>query len=119
MKKLSFVLFLMLSTNFFAQADITGKWDTKNENNSKVTITEKNGVCTGVVVATDNKDIPIGRIILKDLKYDDGAWHGEVYSSAREKWYDAEVTKKGNTLEVVVSVLFITKTFEWVKMGNN
>ena len=111
--------FLVLVISFFsfalaAQADITGKWET-GEDNTIVEITEKDGVYKGEIFSSDKEGEEIGRQMIKDVKLDKGKFKGKI-SPPGMGWKNVEFEREDNTLKVKVSVAFIKKKFKWTKM---
>ena len=66
MKNLLVAIIVSLSFSIQAQSTLDGLWDT-GEANTKIDVSEKNSLWSGVVKASDIKD-DIGELILKDLK---------------------------------------------------
>ncbi len=111
-----FVMCLMaiLTTQTFAQTEIIGEWIV-GEKNTVIKIIEKDGVCSGNIISSDNPKAEIGKELIKELKLSEDMWEGKVYSPKREEWYDTEVTRDGEKLLIKVSVGFFSKTIEWIK----
>ncbi|MEZ7930725.1 MAG: hypothetical protein QMC21_04290 [Flavobacteriales bacterium] len=112
MKNLITMLVLLIGINSYAQSDISGEWKV-GEKNTVIKIDQEKGV--GKIISSDKTKVEIGKLMVKDLKKKKGKWVGKVYSPKRKEWYDAELTNKGNTLNVEISVGFFSKTIEWVK----
>ncbi len=109
-----FVLLIIcfVSINSFAQSDVSGEWIV-GEKNTVVKIEHQEGVYTGEIISSDNPNAKIGKLMVKDLKENQGKWKGKVYSPKRKEWYDAEFEVKGNILEINISIGFFSKTVEW------
>ena len=112
----SISLILVLAAFIFAQNSVTGIWQAK-KNNAKIEISDHNGKLQGKLKSTDNKEAIIGTVLIKNLKKVDGLWKGQIFSLERESWYDVELKLKGDVLELVVSVAFLSKTLEWKKVN--
>ena len=93
------VLFGTLWIN--AQSSPEGKWNT-GQHNTIVEISELDGEWKGKFVSSDNDRVEIGKIMLKDLKFEDGTWKGKIYSMRRESWFPAELKPEGNELNLEV-----------------
>ena len=114
MKYTLLIAFTILSYCASGQSNITGTWDT-GEDNTVIEIIEIDGKPTGKIKASDNPKAKIGKIILKEVKKTGRIWNGKIYAAKRQKWYDAEITHKGDVLEIEISVGFFKKTLEWKK----
>jgi uncharacterized protein (DUF2147 family) len=80
MKKLFFALALSLfATSVFAQAPISGTWDT-GKDSTFVRIHEQDGSFIGEIVSSANPKAQIGRRLLKDLKNEAGVWRGKLFA---------------------------------------
>jgi uncharacterized protein (DUF2147 family) len=84
-----------------AQSSLVGKWNT-GQHNTIVEISELDGELNGKFVSSDNDRVEIGKIMVKDLKFEDGIWKGEIYSMRRESWMPAEFKPEGNELNLEV-----------------
>ena len=115
MKTVFISLCLLLSAlSLSAQDTLTGIWNTGQEN-TKIEITEADGVFTGAIHSSDNEKAKIGAQLLKEVKPSGEAWKGKLYSAKRGKWYNAELKPEGNKLLVTVKAGFMSKTIEWTK----
>lgn len=115
MKKLSVlicILFATLSMN--AQQSIAGIWNTGKEN-TKIEISEVDGLYQGKIVSSDNEKAQIGKLLLKDIKAVRKGYKGKLFAAQRGEWMDAVLKEKGNQLSITVSAGFMSKTIEWVK----
>lgn len=116
MKNIFLLLTLSLfSFSVFAQSDLSGKWNT-GEQHTIIKIEQHDGVSTGTIISSDNPNAKIGNVMVKELKQKKSSWKGKVYSQKRKEWYNAEFSPNGNTLNVVISVGFFSKTLEWTKI---
>ncbi|NPD47956.1 DUF2147 domain-containing protein [Lentimicrobium sp. S6] len=113
---LTVVLIGLISLKGMAQNDVKGKWAVGEQNNV-IEIIQIDGVYSGKLISSDNPKAKIGMATVKDLKQNKkGKLEGKVYSAKREKWYDAEFTRKDNKLIVEISIGFFSKTIEWVAL---
>jgi len=95
-----------------AEALIKAVWLT-GTNGGKVATYQINGQWFGKLVASDNKDAPLGTEILRNFIFEGGQWHGEVYSIKRDQLADATIKPSANKLVIEVSIAFFSKTLEW------
>ncbi len=115
MKNLFLVLFFSVcSFTLFAQSNLSGTWNT-GKYNTLVKIYKNEAVYIGKIISSDNPKAKIGKLLIKDLKLDNGEWKCQLYAPKRKEWYDAEMEKDGDILEITVSVGFFSKTVEWKK----
>jgi hypothetical protein len=91
---------------------IKGIWLTGTEG-GKIETYQKDGQWFGKLVASENKDAPLGTDILRHFMFEDGQWHGEVYSIKREQLADATIDPSQGKLVIEVSIAFFSKTLEW------
>ena len=114
MKKIKvFMLILFASISLNAQS-LAGVWNT-GEDNTKIEITDDNGVFKGKLISSDNKKANIGTQILKDIKFNNGEYKGKLYAAKRGEWYDAVLKENGNQLDITIKVGWMSKTVEWKK----
>ena len=106
------ILFSALTMN--AQESIAGIWN-MGKDNTKIEITEDNGVYGGKIVSSDNTNAKIGNQLLKDIKSVGGEWKGKMYSPKKNKWYNVVLEEKGKQLLVTVKAGMMSKTLEWKK----
>ena len=115
MKHLILIILTLYSYSVFSQSDLFGTWNTNNEDNTTIEISESKSQITGKIKSSDNPQTEIGTIILKDFKKDGNRWKAKLYAPKRGKWYDAIISPKGQILEIEISVGFLSKTLEWKK----
>ena len=113
MKNLLVAIIVLLSFSIQAQSTLDGLWDT-GEANTKINVSEKNSLWSGVVKASDIKD-DIGELILKDLKKDGDKWTGKIYAPKRKEWYDVEIIAQEDNLKLKVSAGIFSKSLVWKK----
>jgi hypothetical protein len=114
MKNLVLIIITFCSFIIFGQADIFGVWDTGDEN-TKIELSESNGLITGKIKSSDNKKAKIGRVILKDLQKNGSKWMGKIYAARRGEWHDVEITPKEDVLQLKISAGLFSKSLEWKK----
>lgn len=116
MKNLFLLLtFSLFSFSAFAQNDLSGQWNTGDQN-TIIKIEQQNGVYIGRVVSSDNPKAKSGTLIMKDVKAKKNSFAGKLYSAKRGEWYDAEISENSDKLKIKISVGFFSKTLEWVKV---
>lgn len=101
------------SISLHAQS-LIGIWKTST-GNTKIEILQFDGGCVGKIKSSDNKKAEIGEIILKKLKKENVKWTGKLYAPKRKEWYDVDVFRKDNTLELKINVGYFGKTITWEK----
>lgn len=107
----------LFSITVFAQTDISGKWNTGNQN-TLVKIEKAGDAIIGKIVSSDNSDVRIGSTLIKDVYLKKGKWTGQMFAPRRNEWYDAEFKVKDSKLEITISVGFMSRTIEWNKVEN-
>lgn len=112
MKNTLIICLLFTSINGFSQSTLDGVWDIGKEN-TKIEVTELNGNIIGKIKSSDNKDIEIGKVILKNVIKEDDKWIGRIYAHKRKEWYDVEIYRKNNQLELEVITGFFSKDLIW------
>lgn len=135
MRKL--LLSLLLPTSILANAqNITGRWNTVDDETGKVKsvveINVRNGVASGRIVeikdparqtatctkcTDDRKDRPIlGLEIMRGLKEDDGEWSGgTVIDPENGKTYDCRIWVENGQLKMRGYIGFLYRTQTWVR----
>lgn len=114
MKKLSILIIALLAIISMNAQSIVGVWNTGNDN-TKIEITEDNGVYNGTILSSDNAKAKIGNPILKDVKLSNGKGEGKLYAAKRGEWYDAALEENGNQLAIKIKVGFMSKSIAWKK----
>lgn len=107
-------MFSLLSIAVFSQTDISGKWNTGDQN-TIVEIEQQDGIYIGRIISSDNPKVKQGNVILKDVKPKKDSWTGKIYAPRRGEWYDAKISTSGNKMTLEMSVGFYSKTIEWTK----
>ncbi len=114
MKILFACYMLCLTISMQAQTSLVGIWNMGTDN-TKIEITEDNGVYEGKIVSSDNANAKIGNQILKDIKSESGKWKGKMYSPKKSKWYNAVLEEKESELLITVKAGMMSKTIAWQK----
>lgn len=115
MKKTAvFLIVLFTSFSAYAQSPIEGVWAT-GKDNTMVEIRGTDDVVEGKIHTSDNAKAEIGKLIIKDLREDDGSYNGKLYIIKMQRWVNATFSPKGEKLIVTVSAGFRSKTVEWEK----
>ncbi len=113
MKKMLFTSFLIASS-LFAQDEITGNWNTGNNNTVVMIHQKESGEYAGTVVTSDNSDA-IRKEILRDVSKDNGQWDGKFYFAKRDRLLDATLSPRGDILEINIGTGRRSKTVEWTR----
>lgn len=106
------ILFSAITMN--AQESIAGIWNT-GQDNTKVEITTTDDIYNGKIVSSDNEQVKIGNLLLKDIKSVKGEWKGKLFAAKKGKWYNAILEEKAGKLLVKVKAGMVSKTLEWTK----
>jgi predicted small secreted protein len=61
------IVFCLFATTIFAQNNLTGTWNT-GEQNTLVKIHEVDSVYVGEIISSDNPEVKLGKVIVKDFK---------------------------------------------------
>ena len=104
----------IFSYSLFGQSNLIGTWNT-GEDNTIIEISEIDRKSAGKIKSSDNPKAKIGNVILKEVNKNGRIWEGKIYAAKRQEWYDADITQKGDVLEIEISVGFLSKTIEWKK----
>jgi len=99
-------------TSLSAQSSLEGKWNT-GEENTIIQTYEKDGAWYGKILSSDNANAKIGTVILQGFKQDGDVWKGKLYAVKRDKLMDAEISTATSTLNITISVSFMTKKLKW------
>ncbi len=114
MKKLAILIVVLFTTISINAQSLTGVWNTGDEN-TKIEITENEGVFNGEILSSDNAKAKIGNQILKDVKFSNGEWNGQIYAAKKGEWYDAVLKENGSQLDITIKVGWVSKTLIWKK----
>ncbi len=114
MKILIVVLSLLSIFQNSNENNIIGTWNTL-EDNTKIQISEQNGILIGKIKSSDNTKAQIGRLSLKDLTKNGNSWSGKIFAVKKNEWYDVEITSKKKALNLKIQVGFLHKNLTWEK----
>jgi len=114
MKNLSILIVVLFTTMSINAQSLAGVWNTGDEN-TKIEITEDDGIVKGKILSSDNAEAKIGNQILKDVKLNKGEWKGKLYAAKKGEWYDAVLKENGNQLDITIKVGWMSKTVHWKK----
>lgn len=99
---------------------IIGKWYCEELDKSTFQVTkDATGVYSAVIVKSADPSF-VGKTAIKNVKYiaAKNHWEGTIISVKRKKELDGVFTLQANgQLKVVGSLLFFSKTFNWVKVN--
>jgi uncharacterized protein (DUF2147 family) len=114
MKSLLVALLVAVVSPLYAhsQYPLEGKWETGKEN-TIIEIYDKEGVLEGKVVSSDNEKVKIGLIMLKDLRETDGLWKGELFSARRKNWFNVQIRRNGDHLDLEVFSGKRSRSIQW------
>lgn len=112
MSQIILIAVSIFSSLVFVPSDLIACWDT-GEDNTIIEISEMDGKPFGRIKSSDNPKAKIGKIILKEIKKKGENWQGKIYAVKRQEWYDAEIRKKEDVLEIEIIVGFFSKTVVW------
>jgi uncharacterized protein (DUF2147 family) len=104
-----------MAFNLSAQTNLTGVWKTGEENTKIKLYKHKSGFIYGKILSSDNSKAKIGKVIIKNVKYENGKWTGKLYSPKRNTWYKAQFTPSKSKLKIKLFVGWTTKTIQWKK----
>lgn len=114
MKLLLTFCILLTALTMNAQESLGGIWN-MGQDNTKIEITQNNGIYEGKVFYSDNPNAKKGSLILKEVKLTGGKWAGKLYSPKNKQWFDAVLVVKGKQLLVTVNSGWMSKTVKWAK----
>ncbi|GAA4851572.1 hypothetical protein GCM10023331_40190 [Algivirga pacifica] len=96
-----------------AQESIEGVWVTRKEQ-SHIQIYQEGETFQGKVVKTqDPEDDALGVKILRGFSKQGDVWVGEIYAPHLNTWFDTELRRIGQVLEVKVTTGFISRRLAW------
>ena len=115
MKVLTTLFLLMFSIVYTsAQQSLEGLWKTGKEE-TIIEISFSNEQLIGKIKFSNNKEVDVGKIILKDLRSEENKWVGKIYAIKRKEWYNVEIISKEEVLELKISSGLISKSLQWKK----
>lgn len=106
-------LVITMAFSLSAQTNLTGVWNTGEQNTKVKLYKNKSGVIYGKILSSDNPKVKIGKILVKEVKLKKGKWVGKIYSPKQGKWYNAQFIPSKSTLKIKISAGWMTKTMEW------
>lgn len=129
---------VLLSSSLFAQGNVTGKWQTIDDETGKmksiVNIEIKDGKLYGTVIELEPNSDPnkvctectdhrkgqkiIGMQIISGLEKDDDVWEGDdgIIDPENGKLYDVKVWEEDGKLQVRGYIGFIFRTQNWIRL---
>lgn len=108
------LFFTLVLTLFTFQESPVGVW-LYLQDSSKIEITEKDGVLSGTLISSENPGYKPGTEILRNFKFKNGKWRGELYLINEQHLVDASLELKGDLLLLEYDYGFITKMFHLFK----
>ena len=110
---LSFSLLSFASEN---SLDVGGIWETQHKGTYvSITTNALGKPVAGKVLFSDKEKVRIGTQVLSDFKKDGEQWSVTLYSIERDKEFEGLIYRAGDSLNIEVSVLFLSKTIEWTE----
>ena len=110
---LSFSLLSFASEN---SLDVGGIWETQHKGTYvSITTNALGKPVAGKVLFSDKEKVHIGKQVLSDFKKDGEQWSVTLYSIERDKEFEGLIHRDGDSLNIEVSVLFLSKTIEWTE----
>jgi uncharacterized protein (DUF2147 family) len=110
LKNLLTIAFLFLSFSFTvaqsADEDFSGSW--KTDQGPLIQITKSGDTFKGVNLEHD-------KLVLENLKFEDGAWTGTLIKPKDGSKYKCTATLEGNELKFTVKRDLMSKTITWTK----
>ena len=115
MKVLTTLFLLMFSIVYTSvQQSLEGLWKTGKEE-TIIEISFSNEQLIGKIKFSNNKEVDVGKIILKVLRSEENKWVGKIYAIKRKEWYNVEIISKEEVLELKISSGLISKSLQWKK----
>lgn len=109
-------LFSLLSFASENSLDVAGIWETQHKGTYVSIKTNALGKpVAGKVLFSDKEKVLIGTQVLSDFKKDGEQWSVTLYSIERDKEFEGLIHRAGDSLNIEVSVLFLSKTIEWTE----
>lgn len=106
---------LVISFNSLCQVNIEGKWKS-DKNNTIIEIYKIDNGWEGKLVASDNKDVELNKVILKDITKKEGYWEGQFFIPPLNSWLDAKLNPKKKTMKITVRNWLMKKSKEWTRV---
>jgi hypothetical protein len=99
-----------------SQELLQGTWNTGQEN-TNIEILQENNDWIGKIVSSDNENVVVGKVILKELEKNGNAWSGKLFVLRRQKWVDVDLTPDKTNMDVQVSVGIKSRNLQWIKVN--
>ena len=97
---------------------ILGNWENP-DGGRKMEIFKKGNLYFGKILSVTDKNVKVkpGDIVLKNLKYDEGKWMGQLKIPAKENDFDVKITMPSiNQLKITESYGILSKTKIWKRI---
>lgn len=92
---------------------VEGVWNT-NKDKTKIEIKSSLNGIEGRIIESQNKNAPLGKLIVRDLKpINKQSYHGQLYSLKYNRWVNATFTRKQSQLLIHVSTNFQSVHLSW------
>ena len=118
MKVLTSLFLLMFSIVYTSvQQPLEGLWKTGKEE-TIIEVSFSGELLIGKIKSSNNKEVEIGKIILKDLRGEGNNWIGKIYAVKRKEWYNVEIISKEEVLDLKISFGLMSKSLQWKKANN-
>jgi hypothetical protein len=92
---------------------IEGVWNTNNDNTKIEIKSFPNGI-EGRIIESQNKNAPIGKLIVRDIKpIGKQLFSGQLYSLKYNRWANATFNRKNNQLFIHISTNFRSINLNW------
>lgn len=106
----SFILAFFVSTK---PSSIEGVWNT-NKDKTKIEIKSSPNGFEGRIIESQNKNAPIGKLIVRDIKpINKQSFSGQLYSFKYNRWVNATFNRKNNQLFIHISTSFRSINLNW------
>ena len=114
MKNLLIIIVALFTTMSINAQSLAGVWNI-GEDNTKIEITEDNGVFSGKILSSENAEVKVGKQIIKNVKFSKGEHKGQIYAAKKGEWYSAVLKENGGQLDITIKVGWMSKTVHWKK----
>ncbi|ACA86688.1 DUF2147 domain-containing protein [Shewanella woodyi] len=119
MRYIALILMSLFSFLSFASRDaldVAGVWETQHKGTYvSITTNALGHPVTGKILFSDKERATIGTQVLSNFQKDGRKWSVTLYSIERDKDYEGQIYRKGDILNIDVSVFFISKHIEWTE----
>ena len=118
MKVLTSLFILMFSIVYVsAQQSLEGLWETGKEE-TIIEVSFSSEQLIGKIKSSNNEEVEMGKIILKDLRSEGNNWVGKIYAVKKKEWYNVEIITKEEVLKLKISFGLMSKSLQWKKANN-